>query len=123
MLKNYVIKKEKEDKKDEDARKRKLKDKEMATKKYLDLQMQEKNEKVRLVKYEEGFEANQIKGDVNKYQMGEKEKSQAVQKKFQEHKQGLKLQMEDKKKVPQMEEREYQINKELINRIKEEKKK
>jgi len=64
---NYVKKQEAADIQDEINRKKRLKDRENEVKRILDIQLKERDEKVRLVKFEESTEAKFIKKDVEVY--------------------------------------------------------
>jgi hypothetical protein len=66
-MSNYVKNKELEDQKDEEKRKKKLKDKENEMKRILDIQMMVKDEKHRLKKIEDISEATYIKKDVDAF--------------------------------------------------------
>ena len=63
----HVEKKEWADKAEEERRKKMMKDKETEMKRILDIQMKEREEKIRLKKYEDKTEAHLIKKDVNEY--------------------------------------------------------
>ena len=83
----------------------------------LDLQIQEKQNRERLKRYQEQREAEAISKDVQEYQELEKKKKENQERLLQEHKYGLQRQIEDSKTKNQisMAEEEFKLNKQLLD--------
>lgn len=101
-----------------DQQKFKLKKmKEAESKRVLDIQLQEREENKRLRKYEDTADAQFISQEVKDYMEAEMKKTQAVVFKNKAQLQRLKDQIEEKKAPKRLDPIEYQMNKQLLDKI------
>lgn len=101
----------------EEQKKRELKQKELETKKYLDLQIQEKKAKDTLVKAQDSMDAVYINKDVRAFEEQERKRKEQLEKVMREHQASLQQQMGNKSKGPVMAVHEFQLNKKIIEQI------
>lgn len=95
-----------------------MKAKEIATKEYLDLQIQEKLQRNQLSKVTEEQEAKYIHKDVEVFEITEKQKKEGVQIAMKSHKESLEKQMQaSKTKNSTMAQHEYMLNKKILDTI------
>jgi len=102
----------------EEQKKKDLKTREIETKKYLDLQIQEKNARNNLTKVQDNMEGKYINEDVRVYHEEEKRRRAELEKQKKAHQNLLQRQMEEGKvKGPPMASHEYMLNKKIIEGI------
>lgn len=113
----YIANKELYDTLNDERKKKTMKQKEQETKRWLDIQLQEREEKQRLKKFEDSTDAKYMINDIQNFTQEEMKKSQEIHLKNLMQQTGLKHQIEDRKKPKQLDPIEYQMNKKLIQQI------
>ena len=116
-MNNYIQKKNQADL-NEDERRRKLKkERESDMKRMLDLQLQERDEKVRLGKFENQTEAKYINKDVQAFNSVQEEKKKQMENYIQAHQTKLVAQISEKQLPKKLETQDLVMNKSLLKQI------
>ena len=116
-MNKYIQKKELHDKMDDENRKKNLKHKENEMKRILDIQLKEKEDKIRLRKFEENTEARIISKDVEDFNSTLNKKKQDYLQRVMHHNEKLVSQIEEKKQPKAFNPKELLMNKKLILEI------
>eukprot|EP00347_Sterkiella_histriomuscorum_P009483 403341038 len=102
----------------EEQKKKELKQKEIETKRYLDLQMQEKKAKDGLHKVQDNMDARFINSDVKAFEEQERKKREELDRIMRDHQNSLQQQMQKpKQKNAAMAQHEFMLNKQIIENI------
>jgi len=116
-MQNYIANKEREDALNDEWRKKSLKARELDTKRWLDIQLQQREEAKRLQRFEAGSDAAVMLRDLEAFTQEELRRSQEVLEKNALQQTGLVRQIEDRKKPRALDPVEFQINKKILDQI------